>query len=318
MSEKNMNWEFLANKDYAFLTEDPALGDNVILLTYGGSHAYGTNIATSDTDIRGITFNPIESLLGNTEFEQFEDRNTDTVIYGLNKMIDLLLSCNPNCIEILGCKPEHYFIISPEGQLLLDNRKIFLSRRAIKTFGGYANSQLRRLQNALARDSYPQAEKLAILIDMAKIENYHKVSDILMKYPNKVSKSVCNIMECRKELITDSIRSIRHLLSRYQKEDIIKTINFKLAKMISDENAGKSMIQCLYKVQDIVEEICSNPCEYCYDLKHLDINGHDLKNIGIPDVEISHYLNGLLQLVIAGAVENNNEKLIEVARISRF
>lgn len=161
-------------------------------------------------------------------------------------------------------------------------------------------------------------EKLAILIDMAKIENYHKVSDILMKYPNKVSKSVCNIMECRKELITDSIRSIRHLLSRYQKEDIIKTINFKLAKMISDENAGKSMIQCLYKVQDIVEEICSNPCEYCYDLKHLDINGHDLKNIGIPDVEISHYLNGLLQLVIAGAVENNNEKLIEVARISRF
>lgn len=27
MSEKNMNWEFLANKDYAFLTEDPALGD---------------------------------------------------------------------------------------------------------------------------------------------------------------------------------------------------------------------------------------------------------------------------------------------------
>ena len=59
-------------------------------------------------------------------------------------------------------------------------------------------------------------------------------------------------------------------------------------------------------------------CEYCYDLKHLDINGHDLKNIGIPDVEISHYLNGLLQLVIAGAVENNNEKLIEVARISRF
>ena len=80
MSEKNMNWEFLANKDYAFLTEDPALGDNVILLTYGGSHAYGTNIATSDTDIRGITFNPIESLLGNIEFEQFEDRNTDTVV----------------------------------------------------------------------------------------------------------------------------------------------------------------------------------------------------------------------------------------------
>lgn len=91
-----------------------------------------------------------------------------------------------------------------------------------------------------------------------------------------------------------------------------------VAKMTFGGNADKSMIRCLCKAKYIVEEICSNPCEYCYDLKHLDINGHDLKNIGIPDVEISHYLNGLLQLVIAGAVENNNEKLIEVARISRF
>ena len=71
-------------------------------------------------------------------------------------------------------------------------------------------------------------EKLAILIDMAKIENYHIVADILMKYPNKVSKSVYNIMECRKELITDSIRSIRRLLSRYQKEDIIKKVDISL------------------------------------------------------------------------------------------
>jgi predicted DNA-binding helix-hairpin-helix protein len=88
--------------------------------------------------------------------------------------------------------------------------------------------------------------------------------------------------------------------------------------MIYDENADKLMMRCLYKAQDIVEEICLNPCEYCYDLKHLDINGHDLKKIGVPDVELGHYLNGLLQLVVTEAVENNNEKLIEVARISRF
>ena len=71
-------------------------------------------------------------------------------------------------------------------------------------------------------------EKLAILIDMAKIENYHKVVDILIKYPNKVSKSVCNIMECRKELITDSVGNIRRLLSKYQKEDIIKKVDISL------------------------------------------------------------------------------------------
>ena len=36
---------------------------------------------------------------------------------------------------------------------------MFLSRRAVKSFGGYANSQLRRLQNAVARDSLTQANK---------------------------------------------------------------------------------------------------------------------------------------------------------------
>lgn len=178
MEQLNMNWELLANKDYAFITENPTLGDNVILLTYGGSHAYGTNVATSDVDIRGITFNPLSSLLGVTEFEQFEDKNTDTVIYGLNKMIGLLLNCNPNCIEILGAKPEHYFYLSNEGKQLIDNRKIFLSRRAIKTFGGYANAQLRRLQNALARDSYPQAEKEQHILGSIT----HALEDIIGRY----------------------------------------------------------------------------------------------------------------------------------------
>lgn len=147
---------------------------------------------------------------------------------------------------------------------------------------------------------------------------YHNVVGILMRYPNKVSKSVCNIMECRKELITDSVENARHLLSKYSKEDIIKTINYKLAKIISDESADEAMMLCLYKAQDTIEEVYSNPEKYCYDLKYLDINGHDLKGIGVPDVEISHYLWELLQLVITGAVENNNEKLIQVAKISRF
>lgn len=188
MEKLNMNWELIANKDYAFITENPILGDNVILLTYGGSHAYGTNIETSDVDIRGITFNPLSSLLGVTNFKQFEDKNTDTVIYGLNKMIKLLLNCNPNCIEILGGKPEYYFYLSNEGRQLIDNRKIFLSRRAIKTFSGYANTQLRRLQNALARDSYSQAEKEQHILGSITyalediIGRYHTVNGEPIKY----------------------------------------------------------------------------------------------------------------------------------------
>lgn len=188
MSELNMSWEILANKDYEFLTKAPSLGDNVILLTLGGSHAYGTNVETSDVDLRGITYNPIDSLLSNKKFEQYEDSKTDTVIYGLNKMFKLLLECNPNTIEQLGCKPEHYVILNDDGKKLIDNRKIFLSKRAIYTFGGYANSQLRRMQNALARDNYPQAEKEQHILGSIRsamnsiVERYHMVNGELVKY----------------------------------------------------------------------------------------------------------------------------------------
>lgn len=154
----------------------------------GGSHAYGTNVETSDIDVRGITYNPIDSLLGNRVFEQYEDDATDTVVYGLNKMFRLLLECNPNTIEQLGSKPEHYIILNDDGKKLIENRKIFLSKRAIYTFGGYANSQLRRLQNALARDSYPQAEKEKHILGSIRsamnsiIEKFHTVNGKLIEY----------------------------------------------------------------------------------------------------------------------------------------
>ena len=132
MSELDMNWELLANKDYAFLTESPLLGNNILLLTLGGSHAYGTNVETSDIDVRGITYNPVDSLLGNRVFEQYEDEATDTVVYGLNKMFKLLLECNPNTIEQLGSKPEHYIILNDDGKKLIENRKsFFLKERFI-------------------------------------------------------------------------------------------------------------------------------------------------------------------------------------------
>lgn len=151
--------EILRQREYGFIETNEHLGRHVILLGLAGSYSYGTNIRTSDIDIRGIALNQKSDLIGLTRFEQYVDEDTDTVIYGFNKVVGLLLSCNPNTIELLGLKPEHYLYLSDIGRLLLDNRRLFLSKRAIQSFGGYADAQLRRLQNALARDTFPQTEK---------------------------------------------------------------------------------------------------------------------------------------------------------------
>ena len=137
----------LRSTEYGFLKNSPYLGKNIILLTVGGSYAYGTNVETSDLDIRGCALNSKGEILTNIKFEQFIDQATDTTIYSFNKLVSLLINVNPNTIELLGNKPEHYFYISPIGQELLDNKKLFLSKKAVNSFGGYANQQLRRLSN---------------------------------------------------------------------------------------------------------------------------------------------------------------------------
>ena len=147
----------LNSTEYSFLRTHERLGDRIMLLGLGGSYAYGTNNENSDIDLRGVTLMLPSDLLGMTDFEQIDDDNTDTVIYGFNKMVKLLLQCNPNTCELLGL--DDYLIKSPLGQELLDNTDMFLSKRAIRSFAGYADQQLRRLQNAIARDTLPQMER---------------------------------------------------------------------------------------------------------------------------------------------------------------
>lgn len=169
--------------EYDFLRTNPRLGKRIILMGLGGSYAYGTNNENSDIDFRGITLNLPSDLLGLTEFEQYEDEHTDTVIYSFNKIIRLLLECNPNTIELLGLDEEQYLIKNDLGQELLNNKHLFLSKRAAKSFGGYASAQLRRLQNAIARDSMSQQEREQHIYNSVKnaLEDFRRKNEMFDK-----------------------------------------------------------------------------------------------------------------------------------------
>jgi predicted nucleotidyltransferase len=151
--------EILNREEYKFIHSNKNLGNNIIYLTLSGSIGYGTNLDNSDIDLRGITIERKENMYGLESFEQFEDAETDTVIYGLKKFVSLALKGNPNILELLGTKDEHIIYMNKYGEALRKNRNLFLSKKVIYTFGNYATAQLRRLQNALARDEYPQEEK---------------------------------------------------------------------------------------------------------------------------------------------------------------
>lgn len=174
--------QLLTQPQYSFLKTDPHLGKHIILLGLAGSYSYGTNNESSDIDVRGVTLNRKSDLIGMTSYDQYTDESTDTVIYTFNKIIRLLLECNPNTCELLGLNEEHYLYLSPIGRELLANRRLFLSKRAIQSFGGYADQQLRRLQNALARDRMASEERERHIYNSVKNAMYefrerYRISD---------------------------------------------------------------------------------------------------------------------------------------------
>lgn len=133
----------------------------LIYSTIAGSRAYGTNIATSDEDIRNVYIETPREILGIDKFEQdVFDGDEDRVDFGLRKFVALLKECNPSIIELLGTRDCDVKFINNYGRMLRENYKIFLSKRAYFTFAGYATQQLRRLQNALAHDVYDDEEKM--------------------------------------------------------------------------------------------------------------------------------------------------------------
>lgn len=175
--------KIISSPEYEFLRIEPRLGDNIALLTFGGSIAYGLDTPESDIDIRGIIM-PLRSdllgagfikneadknnrnlIFGNNGFEQYLDVPTDTTLYTMSKLFSLLYKCNPNVIEILGCKPEHYAMVSEYGQMLLDNRQLFLSKLAYGSFAGYARGQFQRLKNAIGKDNGSNVFKSISLAD---------------------------------------------------------------------------------------------------------------------------------------------------------
>lgn len=119
----------------------------IIYSTLAGSHAYGTNLPTSDLDIRGVFVPFVEYFLGFAKhIEEAKGDGEDEAYYEVRKFFKLLADCNPNIIELLFTPDDCHRLITPAGRLLLDHREEFISQKAKYTFSGAAFSHLKRLK----------------------------------------------------------------------------------------------------------------------------------------------------------------------------
>lgn len=273
---------------YSFLDTDPLLGSNIVLLGYGGSIAYGTNVPTSDTDVRGIAVRSAKDIISSKNFDQVENHETDTVIYSLEKIFKLLSNCNPNVIELLGLKPEHYIYVNKYGNEILANKEIFLSKIACYSFGGYANSQLRRLDNKSARD-LQQAEQEQHILNSIQNAKYHFEN----KYPQMDKFEM--IIDSSEQEDMDSEIFLNVSLNHYPARDylgmwseikeIIKsynTIGKRNSRAIEKEKLGKHMMH-LVRLYLMAFDILEKKQIITYREKE-----HDF----LMDIRNGKYLNG--------------------------
>jgi len=138
------------------------LDHHTILLGYRGSISHGMYIApeeemgTDDKDIMGVIVPPKDYYLGLKYFEgiEYKKDQIDFVGYELRKYVRMLLASNPNVLCLLWLEPEHYIKQTPAGNLLIENRNIFVSKVAYKSFVGYANEQMKKMERSSNEKRY--------------------------------------------------------------------------------------------------------------------------------------------------------------------
>lgn len=115
----------------------------LLFKTLTGSHSYGTAIATSDHDYKGVYVQPDDDVLSFRYREQY-DESKDEVYYEIRRFVQLLQVANPTVLELLFA-PEDCIVTSlPPFERVREHREKFLTKQCFSSFGGYAIAQIQK------------------------------------------------------------------------------------------------------------------------------------------------------------------------------
>ncbi len=147
-----------------------------------GSQAYGTNLPTSDEDIRGVFIQPRDAFFSLTHQEQVNDKMNDIVFYELRRFVELLVTCNPNMLELLAMPKECILYKHPLFDLF--KPEYFISKLCKQTFAGYAMTQIRKARGLNKKIMTPMKKERQEILDFCHIA-YGQGSIPLKKWLNR-------------------------------------------------------------------------------------------------------------------------------------
>jgi predicted nucleotidyltransferase len=158
------------------LRENPGIGDWCVLHGWRGSIAHGMYVPSNDPDsiddkdTMAVCVPPIDHYFGLKDFgsrgtQEIKRGEWDIVVYEIRKMIRLLAQGNPNVLSLLWLKPNLYLKRTETGEMLIENRDLFVGRHVYMPFIGYAKGQLHRMTHFPDVKQAYMGEKRARLVE---------------------------------------------------------------------------------------------------------------------------------------------------------
>lgn len=151
------------------------LPNNTVYECIMGSVAYGVSSDTSDMDVYGIAIPPKDELFPHLKgeilgfgrnierFAQYSEhhlqdpdamggkgREYDLTIYNIVKFFQLAMENNPNIVDSLFVPQECILHVTQVGNIIRENRRLFLHKGSWHKFKGYSYAQLHKIANKTA------------------------------------------------------------------------------------------------------------------------------------------------------------------------
>lgn len=243
-----------------------------------GSKAYGVSNDNSDSDIYGfcipkrdVVFPHLQGIIPGfgrqvQKFEQYQqhhimdgDKEYDFTIYGIIKYFQLCMDNNPNMVDSLFV-PRHCVLYTTRvGELVRENRQLFLHKGSWHKFKGYAYSQLHKAQYSIPMEGTARRadyDKHGYSTKFA----YHVVR-LILEVEQILAEQDLDLMRNKEQLKAIrrgewSKEEVREFFNKKEKdlEDLYKTSSLRYKP---DEEAIKSLLlNCLeqhYGSLDVAE-----------------------------------------------------------------
>lgn len=123
-----------------------------------GSHAYGTNIPTSDIDLRGVFIQPLDDIFKYGYRDQVADKTNDIVFYELKRFLELVRKNNPNILELLNAPKDCIIYEDIIYEEIKENANKFITTACRYSFAGYAIEQIRKARGYNKKINWEEAE----------------------------------------------------------------------------------------------------------------------------------------------------------------